>query len=370
MKIVCLLDHLGFGGAQRQLSTLAVLWKQSGYDVEFVIYSEFTFFEQPLLDNNIAIVKLYEPSIIKRVLKIRKYLRRGNQDVVVSFLDTPNFLACLSKIGGAKWKLIISERSCLESNFLGLRNKIMKWFCRYADHIVCNSHKAMNMWNSFYPKYADKQQVIYNTVNIAEPKSEYIPLKDGKMHLAVIANYRELKNTIGLIEAMIIMSKEELNNIYIDWYGNPNADNTSIVHYNKCLELIENNHLNPYIKLNTATSQIADRMYEADVIGLFSQCEGLPNAICEAMSLSKPIIMSEVSDFEVFITKNNGIMCKWDDISSIKNALVEMMNKDKTELLNLGKSSKQIADRFFNKEVIVKQWQLLFCKSDKEIYHN
>ena len=42
MKILCLIDSIGSGGAQRQLVGLADMLKIAGYDV-FVLYSSFGF---------------------------------------------------------------------------------------------------------------------------------------------------------------------------------------------------------------------------------------------------------------------------------------------------------------------------------------
>jgi len=38
MKLLLLIPSLGSGGAERQLVTLAVLFKRKGLDVEFLIY--------------------------------------------------------------------------------------------------------------------------------------------------------------------------------------------------------------------------------------------------------------------------------------------------------------------------------------------
>ena len=116
------------------------------------------------------------------------------------------------------------------------------------------------------------------------------------------------------------------------------------------------NNLQQTIFLNDATNCIADRMHEADVIGLFSKLEGLPNAICEGMTLSKPIIMSKVSDYKYLIDELNGIFCEWDDIESILYSIRYMLNLSNEELNASGNSSKRKAIELFEERKIITRW--------------
>ena len=50
MKIVCLIDNLSAGGAQRQMVMLAKLLKQNGHDITILTYYPHDFFLQEVLD--------------------------------------------------------------------------------------------------------------------------------------------------------------------------------------------------------------------------------------------------------------------------------------------------------------------------------
>lgn len=43
-------------------------------------------------------------------------------------MDIPNFLNCISAIGGVSWKVITSERNCNFNVFYKLKYKIFNWF--------------------------------------------------------------------------------------------------------------------------------------------------------------------------------------------------------------------------------------------------
>ena len=53
MRLLCFIDSLGAGGAQRQLVTLAIEFAKRGYDVEFLLYEHNDFYLPTLRDNNI-----------------------------------------------------------------------------------------------------------------------------------------------------------------------------------------------------------------------------------------------------------------------------------------------------------------------------
>lgn len=356
MKVLCLIDNLGSGGAQRQIVTLAKLFIDKGLEVSFLTYSKNDFFADVLIKEGINIHLSEAGSYFTRIFKIRKYIRLGGFDVVISFLDTPNFLNCFAALGGRSWKIITSERSSREKNFLTRRGKIFGWFQRFSDAIVCNSDNAKQMWLNNYPGYANKLTTIYNSVLLPKITSIYEPKREGKVHIVVAASYQYLKNPIGVVKAAVLLNEEERKKIHIDWYGNNHVSGYANEAYSKALALIKENNLETVISLNISTKEIANIMNSADIIGLFSELEGLPNAICEGMMIGKPIIMSRVSDYTNLVDETNGFLCDWDNSESIKEAFINALNLTPKELQMMGANSKNKALQMFSEDKIVLQW--------------
>ena len=144
MKILCLIDGLGSGGAQRQLVNLAVLLKKK-HDITFTCYYDANFFEKQLTAEGIAIHWIKNKNALERIVKVRRFIKACDPDIVISYLETPNFLSCISAVGKHGWKVITNERSASEASFAGLKSKIFKWFERYSDWTVCNSYNAQRM---------------------------------------------------------------------------------------------------------------------------------------------------------------------------------------------------------------------------------
>ena len=354
-RILCLIDNLGSGGAQRQLTNLSVILKNEGYDVQFLTYGDDDFYISVLNENRIPVHAAKSNGKLKRILAVRKTIKCLSPDTVISFLDTPNFIACVAKMFGGKWKLITSERSAKEERFPKFRNKVYNWFERYSDAKVCNSQNARSMWEHYYPQYRKKYTVIYNPVMIDNPVEEqHFYLSDGKLHMVVAASYQKLKGPLMLIEAVQQLDASQKIKLIIDWYGKAEVTTGDTAIYDEAVRMIERYQLGDVIVLHGEIRNIYPIMSRADVIGLFSTVEGLPNAICEGMTLGKPIMMTKVSDCAVLVN-GNGVICEA-TVEGIRNGLGELLTYDKQKLTEMGSVSKQKAEQLFSVESIKKQW--------------
>lgn len=115
------------------------------------------------------------------------------------------------------------------------------------------------------------------------------------------------------------------------------------------------------IILHPVVSDILNIINTSDAVALLSSVEGLPNAICEGMMLGKLVIMSRISDYEILVDDTNGFLCDWDDIASIKNAILSAANLSVEQLEKMGKSSRNKAERLFS-TTIVNKWISLIEK--------
>lgn len=355
-KILFLNANLQSGGAERQMVTVARLLKQRGYDVSFYCYDKGDFYGNLLAECDIPVVWEYTfPNLIKRFFRTRRFIRRGGYDAVISFLQPVNVLNVFAALGGKKWKVITGLRYCPAERVKTAKEKNYLRIQGFSDAIVSNSELAKKRWVINTNRKEDKIKVIYNHVIISNLHSEYHPKQDGKLHLVVAASYQYLKNPLGLVEALKLMTSDERKKIVIDWYGSKNASNA----YQDTLKGINSFGLADTIKLREASKDINDIMLRCDAVMLLSKEEGLPNAICEGMMLGKPIIMSRVSDYDVLVDESNGMLCDWDNPQSIKEAILSMANLSVEKLIVMGKNSKAKAEHLFSSDTIVRQWEEL-----------
>lgn len=355
-RILFLLPSLGSGGAERQATTIAILLKKKGYEVEFLVYFAGDFHEKYLLDAGVK-VNRHICNGVKRLFYVTRFIQKGRYDVVISFSPTPNFLNCFSAMFRKKWRVVISERSSKRNSMKTRQGRIYGCFYHLADDFVSNSNNARQMWLDVYPQYCDKLKTIYNTVTLGEVNTEYIPRKGGYVNFIIAASIYKTKNPMGLLNAILLMNENERHSIHIDWYGRSEATIGDHDEYDKVVKTIEEKQLSDVIALHDATDDIANRMNESDCVALFSVLEGLPNAICEGMMLGKPIVMSRCSDYNVLVEVGvNGFLCDWNDAESIKKALLKVAELSNEKIQEMGNESRKKAEFLFSQEKVLNQW--------------
>lgn len=352
-KIVLFLSQsLSPGGSERRMVNLACLFKEKGYDVRFICMKDGDFYKSRLDEMKIPVEIIYG-SILNPFAVIRA-IRNLKPYAVISLLETPNIINCMAAALKHSWVSITGESSSFnelhkELSLLHvMRGKFMGWMMRFCDCLVCNSEHAKSLWIKAYPNYKGKVKTIYNPVILGTIDSDYIPLSNHKCHIVVAASFQYLKNPIGLIHAVTKMQHKE--NIIIDWYGGKaNA-------YEDAVKLLDEQDLGDTIRLHGPTKDIHNIMNQADAVALFSRVEGLPNAICEAMMIGKPIVMTRVSDYSRLVTEANGFLCDWNDIDSIAAALDKVASLSAEALQQMGKQSQAIAKTLFKLDTIENEW--------------
>lgn len=354
MKILCCIDSLGSGGAQRQLIELAKGFIDKGHEVSFLTYHKIDFFKPELDKYVITNNTIVEKNYLLRLLKVRKAIRKHKPDVVLSFLEASNFMATLSGFPFRKWKLIVGERSANPEILSNLKLRFYRKVHFFADFVVANSHNNIELVKNIIPKIdKNKLKVIYNSVEIPKYNNSLL-LKSDITNIVIAASYREVKNLDGLIDALLLISSQYRFKLKINWYGNISMDNS---YYKEQQKKIDHFQLNKVLKLYDQTKEIKKKYADADFVGLFSHFEGFPNTICEAMSMGKPVIVSKVSDVPLFIKESeNGFLCESNNPESIKNALIKAIDSTTLQQKSMGDKNYYLAKKEFSKKVILKQY--------------
>jgi glycosyltransferase involved in cell wall biosynthesis len=360
MKLLCFIDSLGAGGAQRQLVTLAIEFSKRGYEVEFLLYEHNDFYLSTLQDNNIKVNYIIEENFIKRIFKVRRFIRKGNYDIVLSFLVRATFMAELASLPYRRWKLFVGERSS-DPRIVNLwKTRIIRWLHLFADKVISNSNTNVELVRQACPLLPkSKFSVIYNAVDINKfvCNLDYEFKKNDKIRIVVPASYRYLKNLSGLIDALQLIDAELRKKLLIDWYGHNLLDDSK----SHDQEKINQYGLQDTIILHDAINNIEDEMTNADFIGLFSLIEGFPNAVCEGMLLGKPILCSSVSDIPMIIEDGvNGLVCDPKNPRSIADALINALNFSAQDMREMGARNRKKAIALFAKDVNVNNYINVF----------
>lgn len=362
MKILCVIDSLGAGGAQRQMIGLAIGFKEKGHEVSFLTYHHIDFYKSILSSANISVNTIIANNYFLRFKKMRKFIRSGDFDTILSFQESANFICEISGFPRRSWRLIVGERSADPIILKSFIRRILRWFHLLADYVVANSEKNIMLVKKANPVLRkNKCKVIYNLIDLNNwhPDINYTPLKSGKFELVIVGSHNYYKNLNGLIEAINSLSKKDRAKLNVSWYGEsitkPYIDNS----YIESIEKIKKYHLEDIVSFYPATNAIKKVIQEADGVGLFSFFEGFPNVICEAMTCAKPVIVSNVSDIPLLLPHDTKILCDPNCTESIKKALSYLINLSENDLTRIGLSNYEIAKSKFSKEKIIQEYLTL-----------
>lgn len=361
MKILCVIDSLCAGGAQRQLIELALGFKEKLHQVSFLTYHNITFYK-PILDKSeITVTCIEEPNYLFRLLKMRAFIRQGKYDTVISFLEAANFICEFSGLPFRKWRLIVGERNADPEISRSIRLKMYRWFHIFADYIVANSSANIRLVKRVNPFLKlGKCEVIYNIVDfkLFNPENQKTARKDSRINLIVAARLEYQKNLLGLVDALIMLNDDQKSKIKINWYGEvyENQSNRYNEYIQIAFEKIRQNKLGDIISFHPACQNINILLQESDAVGLFSLFEGLPNIICEAMASAKPVICSNVSDISLLISYDRNLLFDPADPRSIKDAIIYLMNLSSEQLIQIGSTNEAIAKKMFDREEILSKY--------------
>ena len=302
-KILLVIDNLGSGGAQNQITLLALGLKKQGYDVTVFTYYPEDFYSKRLENNKINVIKKLKKGKIgiNIILSLKKLLNEHDFDCLISFLDTPNFYVALANsLIKPNIRHIISYRSMTDFSKLSyLKLKQLEWVNKRASFIVANSFHEKNRWIARYPDLKQKFSTIYNCIN----KSIFYPINNVSRNntFLVIGSISPAKNGMLVLKALRILLDEGID-VSIHWIGRVDMHiKERRDYYMKMNNYINTNNLNSHWKWIEPTKDIAKFYQSYKALILASVREGLPNVVCEAQSCGMPCIVSNVLDHDKLI---------------------------------------------------------------------
>lgn len=345
-RILCLIEALGSGGAERQIVGLASMLKKDGYDVAMMTYYPKDFYKYVLDETGVEHIYVAKAqSKYKRIPELAKEIKRYKPDVLICYSPSAAEVACLLKMAGGKFKLIVSERNSIRNNN---KREMLKFFMyRWADYIVPNSYEQEDFVRTYYSHLKTKTHVITNFVDTDYfyPQNDYICHQPCQV--ICVGRDNPQKNQLRFLDAIKLLADKDLS-FKVDWYGSFEAD-----YGNQCKQKIKELHLEKWIELKGETKNVREEYQKHDVFCLPSIYEGFPNVLCEAMSCGLPVVCSNVCDNPLIVEEGeNGLLFDPNDVGDMAKKLEEMIlmseeEKRKISLKNREKSLQMFSGKTF-----------------------
>ena len=284
-KIMLYINVIYGGGAERVMVNLAKYFSENGYDTTLVTSFRSTG-EYPLAPT-VRRLTLEETEIkqsrikrnLSRIKKLRTLCKAEKPDILISFMEEPNFRAILAT-RGLPVKTLVSVRNDPNKEYAGkLGWFVGKVLLPMADGCVFQTGDAQK----WFPKRLQKKsEIIYNAVKEEFYSVERKPIRG---EIVTCGRLTEQKN-----HKLLINEFAEVQKIYpyatLKIYGEGALRE-------ELQDQIDALDLNEKVFLMGATNNVAKALQTADLFVLSSDYEGMPNALMEAMAAGVPCVSTD-----------------------------------------------------------------------------
>lgn len=351
-RVLCLIESIGSGGAERQLTGLAVLLKQHGFEVEVCYYVKEEFYLPYLQANNVKALFLAEARDPKRRFGVlRNYIKEYKPDTVISYTASSSMITCLLKALGARFRLLVSERSATLT--IDSRERFKFFMYRWSDFVVPNSFSQGRFIDNNFPKLSAKVKVITNFVDMEKfaPKTN-IADSSETLKMICVGRLVPAKNIPHFIAAISNVVNAGYR-IHVDWYGKDLGDDYS----KECFDVHRSYHLENVFEFHAPLEDIQEEYHKANVFCLPSVFEGFPNVLCEAMSCGLPVLCSNVRDNpSIAQDGSNGFVFDPKSVDDMTNKIVQFIQLDDGKRKVMGQRSREIALSMFSSETFLQKY--------------
>lgn len=316
MKIFFLARSLDFGGAERQLVSLAKGVAEKGHHVTVGVFYKGGALEKELLGNKVNLVNLNKKSrwdIVSFLFTLLTSLRKNKPDIAYGFLGVPNILLILLKpFIRAKiiWGVRASDMDLAQYDWLARKSYQLECLLsQFSDLVISNSTAGKNyaIKNGFPGKKIiviengiDTSRFRMNPSNRDEVRAE-LQLGQDKI-IGFVGRIDPMKDIPSLLNGFAIIAKKR-SDLKLVLVGDGDGE-----HKKKILEQISELNIKEKVLL-TGPRKDVDRILNAfDVFVSSSITEGFSNVIAEAMAAGVPCVVTDVGDSKTIVSNSGEVI--------------------------------------------------------------
>ena len=354
MNVICYVNTLSDGGAERAMSVLANGLARLNHCVT-VVTDYCTPNEYPLdqsVSRNVLDGELGDISskgrfkrTLKRIAQLRHLCKRKKADILISFMSDANMRAIIAT-SFLKTKNLISVRI---DPRIGYKNPMKAFLAKLlypaAEGCVFQTEDAQ-MW--FSKSVQRKSRVIFNPVSDVFFSNQGMPLKEKR--IVSCGRLSKQKRFDLLINAF-----DQICDVFPEYtlevYGVGDLKH-------QLQEQITNLNRADRIRLMGRCEDISNAIKDASLFVLSSDYEGLPNALMEAMALGLPVISTDCGGGGASALIHEGVdgwIVPCGDSKALAKAIDTCLS-DPVEAKKRGDKAGEKA-KGFSAECVVAQWE-------------
>lgn len=363
MKILCVIDNLSTGGAQRQIINLARGLHRRGHQVAMFRYAPGELLAGYLEKEGIPVhVQIKKSRFSRDVIRgLRRAIDKDRIQAVVSFLNTPNFYSVLaSRLSRTRPAVVVSERFCDMPGNPNRLERAVRQLYRFSHAVVVNSHHQRMNFLGRYPWMKDRVLTIYNGYDL----QEFVPAprepEGPEISILVVASVSRYKNGLCLARALDILNKEHGLRPKVSWAGQRWRSGDNGDYLAEIEREIDRNGLSAQWEWLDQRKDIAALLGQNDVLVHPSYGEGLPNVVCEAMACGRPVILTDTLDHPRLVENGlNGFLFDWRDPADLARKIKAFADLPPEGRRRMGERGRAFAEKNLSLERYVDDFERL-----------
>lgn len=262
---------------------------------------------------------------ISMLLKIRNYLKNNRIDIAHCHQYTP-WVYCVIAAAGTKTKVIFTEHGRFYPDFSSWKRKLVNpLLIKITDQVTAISSATKMALTQFEFIPSDKIKVVYNGIkplqididDVNKIRTE-LDIKDGSIVFGTIARLDPIKNHQMMLQAFKLV-KERYKNARLVIVG----DGEELQNITVTIEQLDlkNDVILTGYKTNP-TSYLAT--FDTYLLSSFS--EGTSMTLLEAMSISKPCVVTDAGgNKEIVLNNKTGFVTPNDNAEAFADAMIKLI---------------------------------------------
>jgi glycosyltransferase involved in cell wall biosynthesis len=341
--------------------------KKRGHAVEmFIYFPEHDFFRAYLHEYQIVVHEFkkgkgFSSGVVRKLVSL---MRKGDVDVVVSYLSSANIYAELARLISGGPKLIVSERTSHRDDKSFIGAYLRRLMHVFSDQVVANS-RTQYEWLSKRWWLKDKVSCIYNGLDLGLYRCDpSIPESGRELRLLAIGRIGPEKNIANVIRALASFHREVGYVPQVNWVGQRDTSKSGQDYCRDVDQLLESL---PEIRKCWRWLGL-----QADIPRLLTQhhalihpslYEGLPNVVCEALAAGMPVLASNVCDHPLLVADGErGFLFDPGQPVSIAAAIRKLTQLDQGEWRKFSRNAREYAETNLGTERMVVAYEALFAR--------
>lgn len=372
IRVVLVVDDLGFGGAERQVVELANSMDRHRFDVHVCTLSDHIPLGKELRDSehNLHVVEKKTRFDFTVVPRLAYLLRTLQADIVHGYLFSAEIA---SRIAGriARTKLVLgSERNANRIVFRKINILAYKLTNSCVDAIIANSNTGAESNRKIFSRSRSDYRVVHNGVDVErfQPVNGTVmrrKLKIPEHHpvIGVFANFKKQKNHAMLFRSfkLLLDSCPEARLMLV---GSQPVDSRGRLNaYQGQLDrLVDDLGIRRQCNFLGHREETEHLYPVCDIAVLPSLHEGTPNVLLEAMACGIPVIATNICD-NGYIVRDGQVGCLVDVGDEVGMArCMKSLLDDCILRLEMGQKARQWVLREFSNKQMAKKMETIYLE--------